>query len=601
MQTKKSPIEKKMKEKERRSEYGSDFIVDILKHYEIEYLAANIGSTFRGLWESLINYGEDRLPQTITCCHEEIAVAIAHGYAKAAGKPMVALLHDTVGLLHATMAIYNAWCDRVPIILLGACGPMDTTKRRPWIDWVHTSMIPNDVIRDYVKWDDFPFTLTSVPQSFARAYNTTITDPTAPVFVNFDSEYLEQKFEGAIASPNIPDKKVYPPSSFPAVDEENLDRIARMLLDAESPFIIAGTVGRNKSAVKSLVELAEVTGTMVHDTLDRFSFPNTNPLDVPEKDGLAEADAIISMDTLKLENILNNVDRTTRRPKFIPRSDVRVARIGSEELLARSWPADYQGLVQVELSILADTSKTITKLTKLCKRMVNSDSAMKKRVRERLEKATINHQKQRQRQIREAKLQWDDVPISLPRLADEVWQIVKGKPWVIANGSLEKWTRRLWNWEEPGCYLGGSGGGGLGYGLPASIGAALALKNEKKLVIDFQPDGDLLFTAGAFWTAAHYSAPLLIIMFNNRLYYNDAEHNRVVALARGRDSQTAYHNGGDIDAPAVDFGQLARSEGVYGAGPVEKPEEIRPAVEKALRVVEVDRKPALVDVVVKAR
>ncbi|MDG6904449.1 MAG: thiamine pyrophosphate-binding protein [Nitrososphaerota archaeon] len=587
------------------AEYGSDFIVDILKRYDIEYLAANIGSTFRGLWESLINYGGDKSPQTISCCHEEIAVAIAHGYAKATGKPMVALLHDTVGLLHATMAVYNAWCDRVPIILLGASGPMDTTKRRPWIDWVHTSVIPNDAVREYIKWDDFPFTLSSIPQSFARAYNMSITDPMAPVFINFDSEYMEQKLSDLSPAnfPRIADKESYPVPSFPPVDVETLELTAKMLLtESERPIIIAGTVGRNKESVRSLIDLAEASGTPVHDTLERFNFPNTHPLDSPEKEtAIGDSDAILALDMLKLEAGLSSVDKATRSQRFLPRKGARIVRVGPDELLVRSWPADYQGMISVETSVFADTSKTIPKLTKICKELVSRDSSLKKEVEERHARAKSARERETQRYILEAKRQWNDVPISLPRFADEVWQLVKGKSWVIANGSLERWTRRLWDWEEPGCYLGPSGGGGLGYGLPASIGAALGLKNEKKLVIDFQSDGDLLFTAGAFWTAAHYEVPLLVIMFNNRLYFNDADHNKLVARARGRDSELAFHNGGDIDKPPVDFAQLARSQGVFGVGPVSKPEEIRPAVEKAMKVVELERKPALVDVITKAR
>ncbi len=590
-----SPDEKK------QPEYGSDLIVDCLRKYGIEYISANIGSTFRGLWDSLVNYGDDVSPKTIAVCHEEIAVAIAHGYAKASGKPMAAILHDTVGLQHATMAIYNAWCDRVPIILLGASGPMDPVKRRPWIDWIHTSMIPNDAVRDYVKWDDLALSIESFLESFARGYNLAVTGPSAPVFISLDSECLERKLDGAKSISEMP---AIP--SFPAPSDDSLQRIVDLLLDSNNPYIVAGTVGRNPQSVGSLVKIAETVGARVLDTLDRFNFPNTNPLDVSDKMDLAEADFILALDALKLEFSLSKINKSTRESRLITRSDVRIARVGLEDLLTKGWAADYQGLVSSELSILADTSNALPRLAELCSRAVEkAGPSMKNKILERKERARTRHRKQRDRWVEEAKRQWDDVPVSLPRLALEAWELVKGSDWVIANGSLEGWARRLWDWNVPGCFLGDSGGAGLGYGLPASIGASLALKNhrdgKKKLVIDFQADGDFLFVPSALWTAAHYQVPVLILMFNNRLYYNDAEHNKLVAEARARDSRRAYDVGGRITEPSVDFAKLAGSYGVYGRGPIEKPDEIRGAIEAALNVVEAEGKPALVDIVTKAR
>jgi thiamine pyrophosphate-dependent acetolactate synthase large subunit-like protein len=595
MMIKEKPLEHKV------AVYNSDVVVDILRKYGIEYVSTNIGSTFRGLWDSLVNYGGDESPKCISCCHEEIAVAIAHGYAKAAGKPMIALLHDTVGLQHGTMAIYNAWCDRVPMIILSATGPMDTTKRRPWIDWVHTSLIPNELVRNYVKWDDFPFSFSGVPQSLSRAYNTTVTDPTAPVFVCFDAEYLEDKVEPI--APNrtpTPDLSNNPPSSYPPIDSEYLERVANLLLEAENPFIVASGVGRDNSSVKSLVDLAEASGARVYDTLERFNFPNTHPLDAEQAD-LTGCDVVLSLDTSKLEQVLTTVDKGTRRTKFLPAKDARIVKIGLDELLMRSWAADYQGIIPSELSILANTANTMPKLTDICRRRARDDSSIKNRIEDRISRARESYSKRRNLFKTEADRQWNDSIISLPRLAGEVWSLVKGKSWVIASGDLRKWVRKLWDWEEPGCYLGSSGGAGLGYCMPASIGAALALKNQNKIVINFQPDGDMLFTSSALWTAAHYHIPLLTIMFNNRLYYNDAEHNKLVAMERGRDAEVAFHNGGDINDPPVDFAKLAQAQGVYGEGPIEKPDQIRSAVERAIRVVEAQREPALVDVVVKAR
>ncbi|MDR7523659.1 MAG: thiamine pyrophosphate-binding protein, partial [Armatimonadota bacterium] len=139
--------------------YGSDLVVDVLRALGVEYAALNPGATFRGLHDSLVNYGGNRRPQIIQCCHEEIAVAVAHGYTKAAGRPMAAIVHDVVGLQHASMAIFNAWCDRVPLLVLGGTGPMAAEQRRPWIDWIHTALVQGQAVRDYVTWDDQPASL----------------------------------------------------------------------------------------------------------------------------------------------------------------------------------------------------------------------------------------------------------------------------------------------------------------------------------------------------------------------------------------------------------------------------------------------------------
>ncbi|MGI0090857.1 MAG: thiamine pyrophosphate-binding protein [Nitrososphaerales archaeon] len=601
VETRTSKPDQEKKEIETEQKYSSDFIVDILRKYDIEYVASNIGSTFRGLWESLVNYGGDISPKCISVCHEEIAVALAHGYAKATEKPMVALVHDLVGPMHATMAVYNAWVDRIPVIILGASGPVSTPKKRPWIDWVHSASTPNELLRNYVKWDDFPMDIQSVPTSFARAYNIAVTNPKAPVFICFEFDSLEQTLAPS-ETPTLPSRQTHAPPLPIGADREALEGVAKILTSSENPVIVAGRVGRARSAVKSLVELAEVTGSSVYDSLEAFNFPNTHALDYADKGIFERADLILALEAPNLEYVLTSVDMHTRKHKYLTRKDTRIIKIGLDDLVAKSWASDYQGLVPAELSILADTSVAIPRLTELCKRIIDNSPSLKKSISDRIERARSDHEKLAQRWVREAKAQWNDVPISWPRLAAESWEVVKDKPWVVAYGWVFRdWIRRLWKWEEPGCYLGTSGAGGLGYGLPASIGASLGLMKQNKLVIDFQPDGDLLYTTSSLWTAAHYKVPLLVVMLNNKSYYNDANHNKVIAEIRGRNPDAALHNGGDIDDPPVDFARLAQSMGLHGMGPVEKPEELKSALERAVQTVESKRETVLVDVVTKPR
>ena len=572
--------------------------MDILNAYGVEYVSANIGSTFRSLWDSIVNYGGDRLPKSISVLHEEIAVAMAHGYAKASGRPMAVLLHDLVGLQHASMAIYNAWCDRVPVFILGASGPMGTEKRRPWIDWVHTANPPNTQVRDYVKWDDLPHSIESVPESLIRAYALMLSEPQAPVYVCLDSGYLE---EGLPSGYSTPDVKDYALPTEPAGDADVLREVAKILVYSAAPYIVAGRFGRKRNSVGALVGLAELLGASVVDLGHSFNFPNTHPLDATDMGSIGDADAILSLDAPMLESATARADKGSRTTSPLIGRNARIYEIGLDHLLVRSWAGDFQRMTPAGARIQSDAASAVKTLTGFCSRMIDREPALRRRIRERIAVAATRHRQNRRRWLDEAMKRSDESPIPPSTLALELWDEIRSSKWTIVHGTLSGWARRLWNWSEPGCYLGGSGGAGLGYGLPASVGAALALKDGGRLAIDLQPDGDLLYSSGALWTAAHYEIPLLVVVFNNRQYYNDAEHNRLVALARGRDSARAFHEGGDLTDPEVDFASLARSYGVPSFGPVEKREGLRDSLRGAIRAMTKTGGPVLIDVVSKGR
>jgi len=594
-----------------KPEYGSDIIVDLMAELGIEYVSANIGSSFRGLWDSLVNYEmTDKKIKCIAVCHEEIAVAIAHGFAKASQKPMIALVHDVVGLQHASMAIYNAWCDGVPLLVVGAEGPMDWTKRRPWIDWIHTVNTPNTLVRDYVKWDAFPSTIGSASEALVRAYNIAMNKPQGPVFVCFDSSNLEEKLAGKPGEyANYLSSRHAMLSKHTDIspDPDALRRIADMLLvDAEYPLIVAGRVGREPELVGQLVKLAELCGASVLDTGESFSFPSTHYLDISEMEGeIEKADSIISFDSQQLGRILSGKSKMTDGTRSLIRADARLARIGLYDISPRGWSELDQVHGAVDLSIASSCAKAIPSLMKSCldlRKDPIKGKGLAKKIEERKEKARIRHDSQRKKWSDEAKKRWKDRPISTARLAWEIFEAVRRDKWIVAYGSLSGWVRKLWEMERPGCYLGISGGAGLGYGLGASIGTSLALSGQRRsLVLDLQPDGDFLYTPSALWTLAHYNLPLLVIMHNNRAYHNDAEHNKLIAESRGRNANRAFHEGGDIDSPKVDYAKLATSFGVHGDGPIEQPEDIRRALEKALNVVRTKRRPALIDVVTQRR
>ncbi|MCZ6624777.1 MAG: thiamine pyrophosphate-binding protein [Deltaproteobacteria bacterium] len=583
----------------KQPEYGSDVIVDLMKAFDIEYTAFNPGATFRGIHDSIVNYGGNYRPEVIFCFHEEISVALAHGYAKARGKPMIAITHNIVGLQHASMAIFNAWIDRVPVIVLGATGPMNTTRRRPRIDWIHTALVQGTQVRDYVKWDDQPFSLDSVPESFIRGYRIATTEPMAPIYINYDADLQEDALKEAIEIPDV--TRFSPPAPMQA-NPEALRRAAQLLVEAKAPLIIADRLGRNPKTVASLVELAELLAIPVMDKGGRFNFPNTHPLDITGgvRELLQKADVVLALDVMDLYGALTEVNRMTRVSEYITSPSVKIVHISMNDMLVRSWAADYQVLQAVDVPISADTSVAVPELTQLCRQMMSGDWKRKGTIETRFNAIKERHDGLRAKWLLEARARAGRKEISTAFLAYELGEVIKKEDWVLVNGNSNGWERKLWDWTEPNQYLGGSGGAGVGYGMSAAIGAALAHLGSGKLCVDIQADGDLLMTASSLWTAAHHKIPLLIVMHNNQSFYNSEEHGIQIAKFRRRPVENAGI-GTHVDDPSVNFAKMAESFGVHAEGPIEGPADLRPALRRALKVVKEKKLPALVDVVAEPR
>lgn len=588
----------KIGSRRKRPEYGSDVIAELMKKFDIEYAAFNPGATFRGIHDSILNYGGNSKPEVIFCLHEEYSVAICHGYAKATGKPMVAITHNIVGLQHASMAIFNTWCDRVPIIVLGGTGPMDTTRRRPWIDWVHTALVQGNQVRDYVKWDDQPYGLNSVPESFIRGYRIATTEPKGPVYICYDADLQEEAIK---KSPAIPDITRFAPPSPVQANPESLHRAAQLLVGARSPLIIADYVGRNPQSVNALIQLAELLAIPVVDRGKRFNMPNIHSLDVTggATEMLKNADVILALDVQDLYGALVSLDRTTRVSEYVIDPSVNIIHISLNDMLVRSWATDYQRIQAVDVPICADTSIALPELTRLCHRLLEGNNKQKHLIETRMKQTKAHHDTLR-RKWQNAAARSVREKISTAFLAQQIWEVIKKEDWVLVNGNCRGWARRLWDWTKPYQYFGGSGGAGLGYGLSAAIGAALAYKGTDKLCVDIQADGDLLMTASALYTAAHHKIPLLIIMHNNQSFYNSEEHNINIAKFRKRPRKNAVI-GTHVDNPPVSFAKVAEGFGVYGVGPVKKAKDLRPALRKALKIVKEKRLPALVDVISEPR
>ncbi|OGQ78514.1 MAG: hypothetical protein A3F90_03780 [Deltaproteobacteria bacterium RIFCSPLOWO2_12_FULL_60_19] len=574
--------------------YGSDLIVDLLKALGIEYVALNPGSSFRGIHDSLVNYSGGR-PEIILCCHEEIAVSVAHGYAKASGKPMAAIVHNVVGLQHASMAIYNAWCDRTPILVMGGTGPMNTSKRRPWIDWIHTALVQGHLVRDFVKWDDQPFGVEAIPSSILRGHRIAMSDPKGPVYLCFDVSDQEAALEKEIPIPDV--SRFRPPAPLQA-EADAIKEAARLLSGAQHPVIVADYLGRDNEAVLSLVELADLLAAPVIDLGARLNFPNTHPLNLTGKNRelIGNADVVLGLDVMDLFGALARQDAATHTSVSALKPGCKVIHATLADISMRGWTTDFQELAPVDLPIVANTKVFLPALIEEIKRQGKFSKSV---VDERRKHLAAQHDEIRARWQSELKKRWDEKPISPPRLAHEVWEAIKKESWLLVAGGFRSWPQRLWDWDTPGLYLGGYGGGGLGYAPGASVGASLIHRGTGTICVNLQRDGDLLYTTSALWTAANTKVPLLTVMTNNRVYYNDVEHQEKVAIARGRPPENKLI-GMQMENPAVDFAGLARSFGISGEGPITEPEKIRPALDRAIKTIKEEGRPALVDVIIQA-
>lgn len=578
---------------QRRPEFGSDLIVDLMRACGIEYAAINPGATFRGIHDSIVNYGGNRAPELILCNHEEIAVAIAHGYAKAKQKPMAAIVHNIVGLQHASMAIFNAWTDREPVIIMGGTGPVDSSRRRPWIDWVHTANVQGNQVRDYVKWDDQPGGIRAVPESFLRAYRIATQEPKGPVYLCYDSEIQEMALTQDVP---VPDVARYLRATRVAPEPEAVERLARSLVEAEFPVLVVGRLGRTPSVIPSLVQLAEALGAAVIDAGKRHNFPSNHPLDLTElkEETLARADLIAAFEVYDLFGGLRTPpNKQTRRTEPLTRPGCKIAHISLNDLHTRSWVHDFNEVQELDTLITADTAVATPLLLELVlKHLAKATTGREAREARRRDLAE-RHAGSRAQSRRTLEKRWNERPISYPRLAHEIWQVIREYDWQLANGWIRGWARRLWDWEKPDCWLGYNEGGGLGYGMGASLGACLAHRGTDRLVLNLQSEGDFLFTPQAWYTASHHRLPLLTVVVDNHSYHNDEEHQEEIAIARGRPVENKVV-GIRIEDPEVNYAKLAESFGVYSEDRIEDPDQIGPALRRALKMGVDQRLPAMV-------
>jgi thiamine pyrophosphate-dependent acetolactate synthase large subunit-like protein len=575
---------------------GSDFMVDVLRSLKFEYLATNPASSCRGIHESLINYGNNERPEMLTVMHEESGVGMAHGYSKVAGKPMALLFHGTVGLQHAAMGIYNAWCDRVPLVLMVG-NHMDAATRPPGVPTTHSAQDPLSLIRDFTKWDDQPASLQAYAESMVRAYKIAMTPPMEPVAIALDIPLQERPQNGELLS--IPKLTLTAP---PQGDANAVREAARLLANAARPVIVADRAARTPNGMRSLVMLAEALCAPVVDQGGRLNIPTTHYLNQSGRSAalVGQADVILALELTDLYGTLNSfVDNVqeTRTSRLKP--GTKVINLGVGDLYIRANYQDFQRFAEADISIGADAETTLPALIEAVKAEMTAERrAQNDKRADDLRKA---HAQARERATAAAVLGWDSSPVTTARLCAETWAAVRNENWALVSTDYFQslWPHRIWNIEEHHQFNGGSGGAGVGYGLPAAVGAALAHRSEGRLVVNIQSDGDMMYAPGALWTAVHHKIPLLTVMHNNRAYHQEFMHLQRMSNRRNRGVDRSYI-GTTIRDPFIDYAKLAQSMGMLGIGPIEDPKDLAPALQRAVQVVKAGD-PVLIDVVSEPR
>ena len=570
-------------------DWASDVMAEMLRRLGVKYVALNPGASYRGLHDSMVNYLGNEDPEMILCLHEDNAISIPHGYAKVTGKPMGAIVHSNVGLMHASMGIFNAWCDRVPIIVLGATGSVDAHYRRPWIEWIHTAQDQGALVREFTKWDDQPASAEAVVEAMLRANILAQTPPCGPVYINLDTHLQEEELGREIEIPDDLDR--YRPTPQPTPSEGSLADVAKVLAKAKRPMILMGRVSRDEGDWDRRVELAELLRARVMtDVKQGAAFPTEHELHTngptfhpssDEAELVAQADVVLSLDWADLAGMLLHVEQAGG-------TKAEIVHVSVDQYVHGGWSKDHQALPPVDHRVLAMPDPVVGQLVKMLKgeKIAGGDQAWidaNKDKRPDLSNVSV------------AEFTRAERPITLGDLGLCFNEAVEGRDICLVRVPLG-YPPEVCKFAHPLDYLGYDGGAGVGSGPGQTIGAALALQDTGRLAVSIIGDGEYIMCASAIWTAAHYELPLLMIVANNRFYYNDVTHQEKIAIRRDRPVENKWL-GQAIDDPPPDIAMSARSYGAEGIGPVERLADLPGAIRDGLAIADAG-KPCVLDVVV---
>ncbi len=560
-----------------RMEWGSDVVAEVTRRLDLKYIALVPGASYRGFHDSIVNYLGNTNPQMVICLHEEHAVSIADGYGKVTEEPMAVALHANVGLMHACMPIFNAWCDRTPMVIFGATGPVDAHRRRPWIDWIHTTKDQASIIRDYTKWDDQPASPQAAVESVLRANQIARSTPYGPVYICLDAGLQESPLTEEVA---IPDPKRFAPAPPPAVPRASVQMALKAVDKAKFPLILMGRVSRKQADWNRRVRFAEaLSAAVLTSSSDPSAFPTTHPLHFaapclrPNKYATAlikKADLIISLDWLDLAGVFRLSLGTAQTQNPAAKTIIHCS---VDSIRTNGWSMDHQALPAVDIPIFAGPDQFVAQ-------MLDELSVKTTLIKARPEMKHFVHWN---KALMGKSSPSPGQPMTMRDMAMTVREFAKKRPVTFARLPIG-WPGEAYEFDGPLSFMGNDGGGAVGTGPGHTIGTALALKDKNRLVIGVLGDGDYLMGVNALWTASRMEIPMMILVADNRSYYNDEMHQERVAVARHRPVQNRWI-GQRIDDPRVDLVAMARAQGFEGEAPVSTTEALSRALKRGSQIV----------------
>ena len=553
--------------------WGSDIAAQLLRRFNFPYISLNPGASYRGVHDSIVNHLGNVTPSMVLCQHEDHSVAIAHGYAKATGEPMACVLHSNVGLMHGMMSLYNAYCDRVPMFVLGATGPMDSSQRRPWIDWIHTTADQGAMVRDIVKWDNTPTSPDALMEAMCKANILTRSYPQAPTLITLDAGLQEASLPNEAV---FPDMSRYEAPLPPRPAKEAIAKAAELIKNAKRPLVLVGRCGVSMDDWKKRVDLVERLGAIVMTDLKlRACFPTDHPAHVAEpfnqfspatRAVVAEADLILSLDWVDLGGAVGAL-------KGQPPAPGKVIACSLDQMLHNGAHANYMSLPQADVFMASTSEQVVADLLDVIP--AGKKAPWRGKV--------------------EAKQKADDPSrITMPKIAKELRAAFADPDKVTLAGLCRGWPCDLWPFHDSQAYTGKDGGGGIGSGAGISVGVALAMHTRGRETVAVLGDGDFLMGASAVWSAVRAQVPMLILLNNNRSYFNDELHQETVARRRNRPVGNRWI-GQSIGNPEVDIASLCTSYGAVGIGPVKAPGDLAAAIAKGVEAMRAGRV-AVIDV-----
>ena len=570
-------------------QYVSDVMAELLSEMDFGHVFLLPGASYRGLHDSLVNHNRNYNPQIVLATSELSAASMAHGYAKATGKPSLCILHDLVGLMNGSMGLYNAYCDRVPVVFLGGAGPLDPDQRR-FIEWNHSASTQADIIKNWVKWTDEPPTGNATIKSILRGKQIAATAPQGPVYVSIDTHVQEQPIDDTLEpyDASLPRHQAPPPM---AANEDALQQAAEMIVNAEFPVIVGGRFGMYEAVRDPLIELLNLTGAGALNDRAIYCWPSDHPQNLSGDDkALLEADVIVCLDVIDINNTMGTyaIRRRSDMREARDKAPAKIIDLSLNGIDNNSWTAFGGPTPPVDLQIVCEPQHGVDQLIAAVRKTLERDASSHARIRARKKTLSDRHDALRAEQTAKAHENWDAAPVKIERMIHEVFQAVKDKDWVLTAANHRSFNEVVWNFPGAGAFLGSDGGGGVGYNASAAVGAALALRDKGKFCVSIGGDGDYLMAPATIWSAVHYRVPMLHIINNNSTWGNDEVHQIEVAHNRNRPKENAWI-GQAMRDPIINFADVARGFGAWAEGPVGTPGDLADALQRAVAEVEKGR------------